>query len=46
MTEDLGGQAAFFYMVTGFLQPPVDPVGMSLLIFGDNSSPTIRTVSI
>jgi hypothetical protein len=32
VTEDLGGQAAFFYMVTGFLQPPVDPVGMSLLI--------------
>lgn len=28
MTEELGGQAAFFYMVTAFLQPPVDPVGM------------------
>ena len=28
-TEDLAGQAAFFYMVTAFLQPPVDPVGLS-----------------
>lgn len=33
MTEDLGGQAAFFYMVTGFLQPPVDPVGMYQLVY-------------
>jgi len=33
VTETLGGQAAFFYMVTSFLQPPVDPVGMYPLAY-------------
>jgi hypothetical protein len=29
-TEDLAGQAAFFYAVVGFIQPAADPVGIPL----------------